>query len=413
MANGARRLQGVGSLLCGVVLLDGVLGAQVGEAATYYVATTGSDSNTCVQAQSPSTPKQTINAALNCLGTAAGAGAGHTVQVAPGTYAETIDNNLPGGTSWSAPFTLEAATIGTVTLQPPPGALRCMLIARATSQYAIISGIVCDGVNTSSDGIKITASSTSGAASFIRLRDVEVQRAMHQGILITHSTDNEIIRATVHDNGTEDNLDHGIYAAIAAHRTLIRHSRFYNNHAYGITVYNATTPPDGCIVRNNRSYQNGTGGLVIWATNSLVYNNLIYNNHTAAGNLLESPKAGILVGGLSNGVKIYNNTVYGQKANAGDTGIKVSEGAVDTEVMNNIVFNNAKNITNKGTGTILAANLTSDPKFVNAAAANFALQLGSPAIDMGETLSAVPRDYAGVSRPQGPAYDIGAYEYVY
>src|SRR5437867_6990414 len=78
MANGARRLQGVGSLLCGVVLLDGVLGAQVGEAATYYVATTGSDSNTCVQAQSPSTPKQTINAALKCLGTAAGAGAEHT-----------------------------------------------------------------------------------------------------------------------------------------------------------------------------------------------------------------------------------------------------------------------------------------------------------------------------------------------
>src|SRR2546426_9896505 len=78
MANCARRLQGVGSLLCGVVLLDGVLGAQVGEAATYYVATTGSDSNTRVQAQTPSTPKQTINAALDRLGTAADPGAGAT-----------------------------------------------------------------------------------------------------------------------------------------------------------------------------------------------------------------------------------------------------------------------------------------------------------------------------------------------
>src|SRR5207244_12453501 len=132
-------LQGVGSLLCGVLLLDGVLGAQVGEAATYYVATTGSDSNTCVQVQSPSTPKQTINAALNCLGTAAGAGAGHTVQVASGTYAETINNNLPGGTSWNTPFTLTAATSGTVTLQPPVGAGRCMLIARVTGQYAVMS----------------------------------------------------------------------------------------------------------------------------------------------------------------------------------------------------------------------------------------------------------------------------------
>src|SRR5438552_8218292 len=86
---------------------------------TYYVATTGSDTNTCTQAQDSSTPKRTVNAALNCLGTAAGAGAGHTVQVAPGTYVETIDNNLPGGTSWDAPFTLKAAAIGTATLQPP------------------------------------------------------------------------------------------------------------------------------------------------------------------------------------------------------------------------------------------------------------------------------------------------------
>src|SRR5438046_4485975 len=137
MANGARWLQGVGSLLCGVVLLDGVLGAQVGEAATYYVATAGSDSNTCVQAQSPSTPKQTINAALNCLGTAAGAGADHTVQVAPGTYVETIDNNLPGGTSWDAPFTLTATTLGTVTLQPPTGTDRCLTIPPSTRKYAL------------------------------------------------------------------------------------------------------------------------------------------------------------------------------------------------------------------------------------------------------------------------------------
>ena len=90
MANGAQRVQSIGSLLCGVVLSVGVLRAGVGEAATYYVATTGSDSSTCTQAQNLSMPKRTINAALNCLGTAAGAGASHTVQVAAGTYAETL-----------------------------------------------------------------------------------------------------------------------------------------------------------------------------------------------------------------------------------------------------------------------------------------------------------------------------------
>lgn len=35
---------------------------------------------------------------------------------------------------------------------------------------------------------------------------------------------------------------------------------------------------------------------------------------------------------------------------------------------------------------------------------------GSPAIDRGETLAEVTIDYAGVARPQGPAFDIGAFE---
>src|SRR2546427_2036876 len=128
MANRARRFLTRFLTAAGFVLIP-----VLAHSSTYYVAPTGSDSNTCGQAQNPSMPKQTINAALNCLGTAAGAGAGHAVRVAPGTYIETIENTLPGGTSWRAPFTLEAAVIGAVTIQPPPGAERCLTSARATS----------------------------------------------------------------------------------------------------------------------------------------------------------------------------------------------------------------------------------------------------------------------------------------
>jgi hypothetical protein len=52
-----------------------------------------------------------------------------------------------------------------------------------------------------------------------------------------------------------------------------------------------------------------------------------------------------------------------------------------------------------------------DPQFVNAAAFNFALLAGSPAIDAGVTLSYVTNDFLGTSRPQGAAYDIGAFEF--
>ena len=48
--------------------------------------------------------------------------------------------------------------------------------------------------------------------------------------------------------------------------------------------------------------------------------------------------------------------------------------------------------------------------FVNLAANNFHLSAGSPAIDSGATVQ-LATDYDGVPRPQGAAYDIGAYEY--
>lgn len=53
-----------------------------------------------------------------------------------------------------------------------------------------------------------------------------------------------------------------------------------------------------------------------------------------------------------------------------------------------------------------------NPLFTNAGANNFTLQSGSPAIDNGYNASAVlTRDILDISRPQGSAFDIGAYEY--
>src|SRR5215471_8432101 len=79
-------------------LLLGLLGAFLGrpsvEAATYYVATTGSDINSCAVAQSPATPLQTIAAGIACLSS------GDTLLVGDGNYAETIEaNTIPNGTS--------------------------------------------------------------------------------------------------------------------------------------------------------------------------------------------------------------------------------------------------------------------------------------------------------------------------
>jgi hypothetical protein len=59
-----------------------------------------------------------------------------------------------------------------------------------------------------------------------------------------------------------------------------------------------------------------------------------------------------------------------------------------------------------------AGNSSADPMFVNANAGDFHLKAGSPAVNVGVTLAEVAADIDGVVRPQGNAYDIGAYEFV-
>ena len=53
-----------------------------------------------------------------------------------------------------------------------------------------------------------------------------------------------------------------------------------------------------------------------------------------------------------------------------------------------------------------------NPLFVNVAAGNLQLLVGSPAINAGSPTGAPSTDFAGVSRPQGTGFDIGAFEFV-
>ena len=69
--------------------------------------------------------------------------------------------------------------------------------------------------------------------------------------------------------------------------------------------------------------------------------------------------------------------------------------------------------TDQTIGTLGTGNIYGDPLFVQAEwgpNGDFHLQNGSPAIDAGGTVASIVDDLVGTLRPQGPAYDIGAYE---
>ena len=59
-----------------------------------------------------------------------------------------------------------------------------------------------------------------------------------------------------------------------------------------------------------------------------------------------------------------------------------------------------------------AGNIDADPLFADPANADYSLMNGSPCIDTGDAAGAPQTDIDGVSRPQGPGVDMGAYEFI-
>ena len=55
--------------------------------------------------------------------------------------------------------------------------------------------------------------------------------------------------------------------------------------------------------------------------------------------------------------------------------------------------------------------MNANPLFVNLNTFDFHLQSSSPAKDAGVTIATLTTDFDGITRPQGPAYDLGSYEY--
>jgi len=373
---------------------------------TLYVSLNGFDNNP----GSLSQPFATINHGVSLLQP------GDTLYIRGGTYAESLLSTIPGGTSWSAAVTIATYPGETVTLLPNAGPDSVLYFSAASEKYIIVQGLIIDATNVNHDAVKITYSSGAGASSHLRLQNDEIKNAHNgSGVLVTNdpsmgdNTDyNEFIHCAIHDNGS-NSLEHGLY--LNSNHNLIDGCDVYNNGGYGIHFYKDSTGSNSAdvsdnVVRNNRVHDNGIFGnngsagiLFSNGDSNLAYNNIVWNN----------PRGIVVDFGATNS-QILNNTIYNN--NLGSAGIDINWGT-NTIVENNISFHNANaNYLDDAAGTLQDHNLFGiDPLFVSPAVNDFHLQIGSPAIDAGITLSQVPVDLDGLKRPQGLAYCIGAYEF--
>jgi hypothetical protein len=163
---------------------------------------------------------------------------------------------------------------------------------------------------------------------------------------------------------------------------------------------------------NNRVTNNVVSGIAAvaiqqWhgATASTIINNTVF--HNKMGILIGQGDAGATSTGSSNNY-VANNIAYDNKTNGIIESGKVGTG---NRYVNNLVASSGTAWKVKGSVT---GSISSNPLFVNYqpnGSGNYRLSSSSPAIDRGNATNAPKVDIAGVARPRGAAFDIGAYEY--
>lgn len=132
----------------------------------------------------------------------------------------------------------------------------------------------------------------------------------------------------------------------------------YRSKGWGFQIYTGTAnTPDRAIIRYNYIHdilpgtQNFCGAMVIQATGSKVYNNVI-NINSAACPSPSSYEGAIELRGSNTTIEIYNNTV---QSVAGD-GVTIASGATSATVKNNLfgAFPNGNAVVNSGSATLTA-----------------------------------------------------------
>jgi len=411
-----------------------VLLASTSNAATYYVAVNGNDG----QAGSAQQPWATLQHAVDVISP------GDTILVETGTYAG-CRIGISGGPS--APKILQSAPGAQVLLNRPGAANRHNSIVEIEN----FSGTVTDWIIS---GFEVANSPKYGIDVRVTDRITVQNNHVHDSALtgVFTAFSNHVL---IQNNESDHNLEHGIYQSNSSTYPIIRGNQSHHNTSAGIHMNGDISEQPGnglvefALVEDNVIWENGTGGgsgiNCDGVDSSMFRNNLLYNNHASGISLYAIDGAH----GSSNN-RIYNNTIV-MAPNARFV-INIPNDSGKRPPVGNIVKNNILYTPDSFHGSILIANaktrgfqsdynatvghfskddgnssitlakwqalgfdlhsIVAAPSelFVDPANYNFQLKPGSPAIDAGVALTDVPLDILGVKRPQGVAWDLGAYE---
>ena len=376
--------------VCALLILFGTVTAQ---GATYYVATTGSDSNPGTSDRPWRNPQRCTTSPIK---------AGDTCIVRSGTYTDTDGNGAvvwvynrtttPSGTA-SGPITIKS--------EKPLGA-----VIAVSSRNGLNTGFYVDKPYYVIEGFNISGGSNSGSS------------ATYHGIYLTSSADGAVVRAnSIHHIGRAvcSNSDNGFPGVFVkgTSSVLIERNRIYS-------IGRRRNGESGC---STTRYQHDHGIYVTGASNVTVRRNVIYDSNR--GYPIHVYR------GTTSNLNIYHNTLSGKSPTGKPTGHILLASTIRTaNIKNNIStdaksgmvvitgltasgvsinYNMSNTITNAKGGSYSGVQFSnnfdriSTLGFVSNSTNDFRLVSGSPAINRGTT--------SGVPPVSDGAPDISAYEY--
>ncbi len=416
----------VGWLVGGLVCLAA---AGPATAATFHVAVDGDDGG-------PGTagaPWRTLQRAVDA------AAPGDVIVVHEGSYAGA---RIERSGRRRRPITLRAAAGEAVLLDRPGARARHGSVLEVENFEATVHDWAIEG-------FEIAGAPRSGidvrVARRITLQRNRVHDSGQTGIFTAFAD-----RVRVLGNESFANGEHGVYASNSGDRPLVRGNLIYGNAAAGVHMNgDASQGGDGVISRaritRNVIFGNGRlGGSGInldGVERAWITNNLLFDEHASGISLFQGDGAV-----CSRRNRVLNNTVL--VGADGRWAFNMPDpGCIGNRVVNNVLltahsFRGSLNVYEPapagfvsdhnavmdrfsvdGGETVVslaewralghdAASVLASPGelFVDPAGGDFALRCGSPARDAGRRLRAVRRDLAGVRRPQGAGWDVGALE---
>ena len=397
-------------------------------AATYHVATSGSNAAVGL----------TLGTAWATLQHAADlALAGDSVLVHPGSYAGFAAMDNSGAAN--APIVF-MSTGGAVNITSPCSYNNLDGINVEDVSWVVIEGFTVVGMPRT--GIR------SALTDHITLRGNTCADNGKWGIL-TGFAEHIIIEHNACSGSVDE---HGIYFSNSADDPIIRFNHCFDNNANGIHMNgDVSLGGDGVIsnaqVYGNTIHGNGTaGGSGIncdGVVNSVIYNNLLFDNHASGISLYQ-----IDAGAPSTGNRVYNNTIV--NASNARWCVNITDDCTGNELRNNILINQhpfrgsivvaasalpgfssdfnlvMERLSPDGDATILdladwqALGYDANSQVVHAQAQLFVqpgvdhhpLSTTAQMVDAGTAAVSpyVATDLDGALRPLGVGYDIGCYE---